>query len=135
MKHIATLSSPLVVYLPRVTMDDKSWILNMNVYRNTNRFTLNNVKIIYKEIMQDQIAKLPVLDKVAVRFVMYPGSRREIDTPNVCCIHDKFFMDALVEAKKLPNDTYTYYVETGYKFGAVDKHNPRVDIEIYSVTS
>jgi hypothetical protein len=114
-------------------MNDKSWILNLNTYRNTNRFTLNDVKILYKGMMQEQIAKLPELSKVAVRFILFPKSARKTDTPNVCSIHDKFFMDALVEAKKLPDDTFEHYVETGYKFGGIDRHNPRVAIEIYSV--
>jgi hypothetical protein len=133
MKLVATLSSPLVVYLPRKTMKDKSWILNLNVYRNTNRFTLNDVKVLYKGLMQEQLAKLPEMEKVAVRFILFPRTCHETDTPNVCCIHDKFFMDALVSAKKLPDDTFKYYVETSYKFGQVDKANPRVDIEIYQV--
>lgn len=114
-------------------MDDKSWILNLNNYRNAPHFLLNDTKKLYKAHMRDQIDTLPPLQKVAVRFTLFPQTRRKTDTPNVCAIHDKYFMDALVEFGKLPNDTFEYYVETGYRFGQVDKHNPRVDIEIYSV--
>ena len=133
MKLIATVSSPLLVYLPRKTMKDKSWILNLNIYRNTNRFTLNDVKIIYKKLMKKQIESLPILNKVAVRFILFAGSKRKMDTPNVCCIHDKFFMDAVVEFGKLADDTFDHYTETGYKYGGVDRGNPRVEIEIYEI--
>jgi hypothetical protein len=133
MKLVATVSSPLKIIIPRKTKKDKSFILNLNVYRNTNRFTLNDVKIDYKKLMQKQIETLPKLCKVAVRFILYPRTHRKTDTPNVCSIHDKFFMDALVEFGKLTDDTFEHYVETSYKFGAVDKLNPRVDIEIYEL--
>lgn len=133
MKHIATLAAPLLVYLPRKTMDDKTWILNLNNYRNAPHFLLNDTKKLYKQVMAEQIAKLPQLGRIAVRFRLFPKTRRKTDTPNVCSIHDKYFMDALVEANKLQDDHYDFYVETGYVFGEVDKHNPRVEIEIFEV--
>jgi hypothetical protein len=131
MELIATLKSPLKVFTPRKTMEDRGFILNLNVYSATHRFTTNAAKKVYKEFMAEQIGKLPDLSKVAVRFTLYPKSRHLIDTPNVCCIHDKFFMDALVELGKLPEDNYIYYVETAYRCGGIDKADPRVDIEIY----
>jgi len=133
-KLVSVLQSPLKIILPRKTKTDRSFILNLNTYRNTHFQILNQAKSLYKELMQAQIDALPCMSKIAVRFVMYPGSKRLTDTPNVCAIHDKFFMDALVESSKLPEDTYEHYVETGYKFGAIDKCNPRVDIEIYELT-
>lgn len=131
MNYIATLISPLRVYLPRKTMDDKSWILNLNNYRNAPHFILNDTKKLYKQFMRNQIEELPFLNKVAVRFTLFPKTKRKTDTPNVCSIHDKYFMDALVEFKRLTDDTFDYYVETAYKFGCVDKQNPRVEIEIF----
>ena len=131
MKLVATLTSPLAVFLPRKTMDDKKWILNLNNYRNAPHFLLNDTKKLYSAMMQEQILKLPVLSKVAVRFTMFPQTRRLTDTPNVCSIHDKYFMDALVTAGKLEDDHYGFYVETAYRPGHVDKENPRVEIELY----
>lgn len=131
MKHIATLIAPLRVYFPRVRVEDKHFILNLNNYRNAHLFTLNDSKIKYKEVMAEQIAKLPALTKVAVRFTLFPKTHRRTDTPNVCAVHDKYFMDAMVEFGKLPDDSFNHYVETGYRFGEVDKYNPRVEIEIF----
>jgi len=132
MQLIAKLASPLKIMLPRKTKADRSFILNLNNYRNTHYHILNQAKYLYKKNMENQIRNLPLLRKVAVRFVLFPRTRQLMDTPNVCSVHDKFFMDALVEASKLPDDNYLHYVETGYKFGAIDPKNPRVDIEIYA---
>jgi len=132
MQLVAKLHSPLTVYLPRKTKTDRAFILNLNNYRNTNFHILNQAKQLYKEAMTPQIMRLPDLHKVAVRFVFFPGTRRITDTPNVCSVHDKFFMDAVVECGKMPGDDYRFYVETGYKFGDIDRSNPRVEIEVYS---
>lgn len=135
MRHVATLRSPLFVHTTKKKTQKGKFILNLNNYRNEFQMKLNKAKIVYKDEMAQQIAALPTIKKAAVRFVMYPGTQRETDTPNVCCIHDKFFMDALVTAGKLEEDHYKFYVETGYTFGAVDKDNPRVEIEIYEVAA
>lgn len=134
MQLVAKLHSPLKVRLPRKTKEDKQFILNLNNYRNAHYHILNQAKQIYKETMKHQINALPALTMVAVRFVFYPKTQRITDTANVCSIHEKFFMDAVVELGKLPGDDYRYHVETGYKFGYVDPHNPRVEAEIYKVT-
>lgn len=131
MRLVSTVRSPLKVYLPRKTKKDVAFILNLNTYRNTHYQILNQAKQIYKDIVASQILTLPVMQKVAVRFVLYPPTIRKMDTPNICSIHDKFFMDALVELGKLPGDDYDHYVETGYVFGKIDRVNPRVDIQLY----
>ena len=131
MKLIARVISPLAVMLPRKRTDDKRYALNLNIYRNTHFQILNQAKIIYKEEISNQLNLIPVCDKVGAKYILYPKTKRLTDIHNVCCIHEKFFMDALVESHKIPDDNYLHYVETGYSFGAVDKHNPRVEIEIY----
>lgn len=81
--------------------------------------------------MREQILQLPVYEKIGLMFTLYPGTRMLTDVANVCSVHEKFFADALVEFGKLPDDNYQYLPETGYRFGAVDKENPRVEISIF----
>lgn len=133
MNLIATLNSPLRVFLPRKTMADKPYTLNFNVYRNTMHMVLAEAKRLYADQMVKSISTLPQLSKVAVRYTLYPASNRLTDISNVCVVHDKFFMDCLVKQGKLTDDNYNYCVEIGYRFGHVDKVNPRVEIEIYEV--
>ena len=119
-------NSPLKVLASKV----KNWILNLNQYRNTYFRTLNTVKINYKKFMQSQIAIGPRYNKIASIYTVYPANKRLFDLGNVCCIHQKFFEDALVELGKLPDDNYTNLPLTLYIFGGIDANNPRVEIEL-----
>ena len=119
-------NSPLKVLASKV----KSWILNLNQYRNTYFRTLNAVKINYKKYMQSQIAIGPSYNKIASIYTVYPANKRLFDLGNVCCIHQKFFEDALVELDILPDDNYTNLPLTLYIFGGIDAQNPRVEIEL-----
>ncbi len=119
-------NSPLKVLATKL----KGWILNLNQYRNTHFRTLNTVKINYKLAMESQIATGPKYNKIACIYTVYPKDRRSFDLGNVCCIHQKFFEDALVELGKLPDDNYNYIPTVIYQFGGVDANNPRVTIEV-----
>ena len=119
-------NSPLKVLATKL----KGWILNLNQYRNTHFRTLNTVKINYKLAMGSQIATGPKYNKVACIYTVYPKDKRSFDLGNVCCIHQKFFEDALVEWGKLPDDNYNYIPLVIYKFGKVDPLKPRVEVEV-----
>lgn len=107
----------------------KHFILNLNNYRNTHGKSLNKAKKAYFHEVKRQIKRLPGWKKVAVRFTLFPRNRRRMDTSNVCSIHEKFLMDAVVKCNKLPDDDYHHHVKTTYLFGEVDKQNPRVEAE------
>lgn len=119
-------NSPLKVLATKL----KGWILNLNQYRNTHFRTLNTVKINYKLAMESQIATGPKYNKIACIYTVYPKDRRSFDLGNVCCIHQKFFEDALVELGKLPDDNYNYIPLVIYQFGKVDPLKPRVEVEV-----
>lgn len=119
-------NSPLKVLASKV----KTWILNLNQYRNTHFRTLNTVKINYKLALSKQINSSPKYDKIACVYTVYPETKRLFDIGNVCCIHQKFFEDALVELGKLPDDNYNYIPTVIYQFGGIDANNPRVTIEV-----
>ena len=120
------LDSPLSVQTARQT----KFILNLNNYRNTHYHVLNKAKINYKAIMAEQILKLPKMERVRLTYTLFPSSRRVMDLGNVLPIHAKFFEDALVELKRLPDDDYKHMIESSSKFGRVDKDNGRVEINI-----
>lgn len=119
-------NSPLKVLATKI----KGWILNLNQYRNTHFRTLNTVKINYKLWMEKQIKSGPKYNKIACIYTVYPKDRRSFDLGNVCCIHQKFFEDALVELGKLPDDNYNYIPLVIYQFGKVDPLKPRVEVEV-----
>lgn len=121
--------SPLRIY----QTSKKDFILNLNPYRNAHFRTLNSMKKRYKELMAKQILMLPSFKKVKLVYTLYPKDRRKCDVSNICSIHDKFFSDALVEYGKIEDDNYLYIPEIDYRFGGLDKENPRVEIKIIEI--
>lgn len=120
------LVAPLFVYLP----SGAKFQLNLNVYRNAHYHTLNAAKVAFSNVMRESIQELPVMEKVVIRYFLYPGSHRLCDVANICSVVDKFLSDALVTAKKVEDDNYSIVPGVSYEFGAVDKTNPRVVIYI-----
>jgi hypothetical protein len=120
------LSLPLVVPVTK----QKGFYLNLNQYRNAHYHTLNKAKTAFKEHMTNAILRLPRFNVVELIYTLYPGSNRELDVANICSIVDKFFCDSLVELGKLSDDCYKFLTEVRYRFGAVDKMNPRVEVQI-----
>lgn len=120
-----TLISPLSVPMTK----RKRFILNINNYRNVHYRDLHKAKISYFEQVKAQVLALKGWRSVSVRFTLYPSTRRKMDISNVCSIHDKFLMDALVRLKKLPDDDYRHVRDASYHFGCVDKGRGRVEVE------
>lgn len=108
----------------------KSFSFNMNTYRNAYFHQLNTAKVMFKELVTHKLKHIPNFEYISLVYTVYPKTRRRIDVANVCSVVDKFFSDALVEAGKLPDDNYLFLPEVVYRFGHIDKHNPRVEIEI-----
>lgn len=91
---------------------------------------LNKAKVNFKAVMKSQISTLPELNRVTLHYALYPKTKRRTDLGNVISVVKKFLEDALVELGKLPDDDYTHIIGSSESFGAVDKHNPRVEIMI-----
>lgn len=113
----------------------KQFILNLNNYRNLHYRLLNQTKINYKAIISSQIEDIVYdgLQKVAMIYRVFKGDKRRFDLGNICCIHEKYFEDALVELGKLPDDKYSNIVSVTFQLGGISSENPRVDIEIYDM--
>ena len=114
----------------RVPVGKKLFVLNLNIYRNAYFQILNRAKIVYKETIKKELIGLELKPPIAITYTYYPPDNRKCDLGNVLPIHAKFFEDALVEYKYLPDDNYKFINQTIYKIGEVDKANPRVEIYI-----
>jgi len=124
---------PLSVTIPRKTKDDKVFTLNLNIYRNCHHFVLNQAKIAWKDIVKQSMPQNMIVDCSPFKFVytVFPNSGRKFDLANVLSIVQKFTDDALIEFGVIPDDNYKVIPIIVYKFGKVDKENPRVELEIY----
>ena len=124
-------TSPLAVYLPRVTKKDRKMILNKNNERNWHFIVNNQVKVAYKEAMESQLKPARVIEtRVFIALTYYKPTKRRSDRSNVLCIHEKFFCDALVEAGWLADDNYDIIIWTTYQGSELDRKNPRVEITV-----
>ena len=123
-----TLSLPTSIHFGG--KKNKKFALNLNEYRNTHYLTLNRAKVLFKKQVTDMISQLPTMKKVELTFTLFMGSHRSADLSNICSIVDKFFCDALVELGKLPTDSFEAISSVDYRFGGVEKGNPRVDVTL-----
>jgi hypothetical protein len=127
---------PLSVTLPRKTKADKVFTLNLNIYRNCHHMTLNQAKIAWKEIVKQSMPQNMIVDCSPFKFTytVFPGSGRKFDLANVLSIVQKFTDDALIEFGFISDDSYKIIPKIDYRFGAVDKENPRVELEIFPLS-
>jgi len=127
---------PLTVTLPRKTKEDKVFALNLNIYRNAHHMVLAQAKIKFKEdlVNSGQLFNLPLGNLPGQPFVftynICPPPNRKFDLANVLQIVQKFTDDSLIEYGIIPDDSYKIIPQINYRFGGVDKDNPRVELVI-----
>jgi len=63
-------------------------------------------------------------------YTAYPASNRKFDLGNLLSIIQKFTDDALIEINVITDDSYKVIPSIDYRFGQVDKENPRIELEI-----
>ena len=129
---------PLSVLLPR-KKEARKFVLNLNIYRNTHYLVLNQAKRLYKEKVE-QVYKewLSESDNnyywksppFIFTYTVYPANNRAFDLANVLPIVQKFTDDALIELGIIKDDNHKIVSAVNYRFGKVDKGNPRVELEI-----
>ena len=122
---------PLEVYYSK----KKKFILNLNNYRNAHYRVLSISKSLYSENL---VPRLKGFDRftepVSLTYTYYARSNRRLDISNPCSIIDKFTCDALVKAEILEDDSFKQIKEVVYKFGGVEKDNPRCELVISKFT-
>ena len=128
-----TISLPLRVAISK----NKEFALNLNQYRNAHFHVLNKAKSEFTNIALKLIqeAGIPMLAQVTLEYIVYPGTRQLCDVNNICTIVNKFFSDTLVEAKVISDDNYKFVPESRFRFGGIDRENPRVDVVIRDATA
>ena len=118
---------PLNVYYSK----KKKFILNLNNYRNAHYRVLSIAKKTYSDDLLPEIQDLPKFtEPVRLTYTYYARSNRLLDISNPCSVIDKFACDALVKAQIIQDDDFKQIKEVVYKFGGVDKDDPRCELVI-----
>ena len=109
----------------------KKFILNLNNYINAHYRVLSTAKKIYSEDLVEKIQDLPKFSEpVRLTYTYYARSNRRLDISNPCSVIDKFACDALVKAGIIQDDDFKQVKEVVYKFGGVDKDDPRCELMV-----
>jgi hypothetical protein len=125
---------PLSIVIPRKTKEDKVFTLNMNVYRNAHHMVMNQAKTMWLSIvLHADITGNEVNPPCRFIYTVYPANNRKFDLGNVCAAIQKFTDDALIELGIIPDDSYKVIPMVEYRFGGVDKENPRCELEITAI--
>ena len=107
----------------------KTYYLNLNSYKQWHFQVSNQLKKLFKLAVAKDILQLQPIDgKCKITYTIYYPTRREFDIDNVGSVITKFTNDALVELGVLVDDNYNYVPEIVFKFGGVDKDNPRCEV-------
>ena len=122
---------PLEVYYTK----NKKFILNLNNYRNAHYRTLASAKKIYADNLVDRISHPKYEEPVVLTYTYYAKSKRRLDVSNPCSIIDKFTCDALVKAGILEDDSSKQIKKVVYKYGGIEKENPRCELVIKKIDS
>ena len=91
------------------------------------------VKKKYEELAWSKIHKLRFHKKITLEFVLWKADLRKGDRSNVCCMHEKYFCDALTKSGCIIDDNDQYIEWTKFRTGGVDRANPRIDIIIREI--
>ena len=125
------LDLPLEVYYSK----KKKFILNLNNYRNAHYRVLSISKSLYSDNLVPRLKDFDrFTEPVSLTYTYYARSKRRLDISNPCSIIDKFACDALVKAEILEDDSFKQIKEVVYKFGGVEKDNPRCELVISKFT-
>ena len=122
---------PIEVYYSK----KKKFILNLNNYRNAHYRVLSISKRLYSDNLVPRLKGFDSFtEPVSLTYTYYARSNRRLDISNPCSIIDKFTCDALVKAEILEDDSFKQIKEVVYKFGGVEKDNPRCELVILKFT-
>lgn len=123
----------LPIHVPFSTR--KNFSLNLNVYRNAHYRDLHKAKLQFTEDVKDAVLGLPIFKKIRLTYILFWPNKSRVDVANVCSIVDKFFADALVEYRRIEDDSSLHIDEVVYRFGGVDQKRARVEVTIDPVVS
>tara|TARA_R110002012_G_C11464968_1_gene593286 strand:- start:108 stop:491 length:384 start_codon:yes stop_codon:yes gene_type:complete len=112
----------------------KKGSINVNWYRNVHYHQSNKAKIKFKELIQDQLDSFePIQGRIKIKYTLFAKHNNSPDLDNFIGTVKKFFQDALVESGLVEDDNVNIIISNSEYYGGVDKNNPRVEAEIFTL--
>ena len=132
MRYIKIIS-PLYIDLPRVRTKYKRMYLNMNKYGNTNTFTNDETKKLYKKIMSKQLKGVTIKTPCNIIYQVFRPTKTRLDKMNVIAVTSKYLLDAITELGCWEDDNDEFVKTETILPTEYDKGNGRVEIIIESI--
>lgn len=129
------LSLPVYYTHHYKTKPSKTFLVNMNWYRNAFHHEQNEVKHHYNTLVADL---LPTPCETMLQYKVsytYHFKSKVSDLSNTCSMISKFLNDSLQEIGIVQNDNVQFLLEEHSYVGDYDKHFPRCDITIERITN
>lgn len=117
------------------TKKDKTFLINLNWYRNAHYYIKNEVKQAYNALIIEQLQAInvkPIKGKYELAF-KYHYKNAISDLDNVCAMANKSFNDAAQAYGLVENDNVKHCIKSCYYVAGQDKENPRVEIFIRAI--
>ena len=109
------------------------YYLSMNQYSKWHFQVYHYIKKTFAVLTLEQARQLKPINKCCVTYTVYHSHNRDFDLDNFGSIISKFTHDVLTEAGVLVDDSFKYVPKIVYKFGGIDKLNPRCEVEIEEI--
>ena len=113
------------------TKPSKTFLVNLNWYRNAYHHQQNKVKQDYLELIKEQVLQIPTVDQFYLKFTLY-YKNTSCDGGNIIALMEKFILDILQELSIVPNDNVKHHLGSTWDIGGQDKLNPRCEVTIIS---
>jgi hypothetical protein len=130
-----TITLPVRVVPAKNKRHGKKYYLNLNTYRNAHFMVLASMKREFRDMVSSmlvplmpELADIVAAGRLRLIYTIYPFQKSDI--ANVASIVDKFFCDVLQEMNVIYNDDHHTIGEIIYRFGSVDRTNPRCEVKI-----
>ena len=117
------------------TKKDKTFLVNLNWYRNSHFFIKNEVKQWFNTDIIRQLTEIkakPIKGMYELAFKYYYKNANS-DLDNVCAMANKSFNDAAQAYGLIENDNVKHCKCSCYYTAEQDKKNPRIEIFIRKV--
>lgn len=128
------ITTPLHVYVPRKTVPDRRYLLNLNAYRNWQGHESNSIKKAFSLAMKDQLEGLKIETPVDIVFRLFKGSNRITDKSNFYSILSKFLFDSITEYGGWEDDNDNFIKTEIQMPTELDRENPRAEFIINSAS-
>jgi hypothetical protein len=112
------------------TKKSKNILIGMNWYRNSHHNVSNKIKEHYHNLVSKLIVDNK-FTKINIDYTVYV-SRKNTDGHNIRAVIEKFFLDGLVVAGAIPDDSIDFVVSDSSRY-LQDKENPRIEIIITNI--